>query len=85
MTAYEQELQRCKVVLLLRATLAARGSMRSAAVTTGVHRNTIRRILNGAGYTAKDLRKMAKARLADTLRKPVQSVVAVNLAERRSA
>ena len=60
MTAYEQELQRCKVVLLLRAVIAGRGSMCAAARITGVHRNTIRRVLYAAGYDARELRRIAK-------------------------
>jgi DNA-binding phage protein len=60
MTAYAQELRRCQVVLLLRAVINARGNMCAAAKNTGVHRNTIFRILHGAGYNSARLKQLAR-------------------------
>jgi len=83
-STYAEDLHRCKVILLLRATMAARGSMSKAAVAIGVHRNTIRRVLYGAGYTAKSLRLLAKACSVKGQRKTVQSAGAA-VEERMSA
>ena len=85
MTAYEKELRRCKVVLLLRAVIAAGGSQAAAAVATGVHRNTISRVLYAAGYDARSLRRLAKTRIAEGQRKPVQSESPIGAEERRVA
>ena len=65
MTAYAQELRRCQVVLLLRAVIDARGNMCAAAKETGVHRNTVFRILHGAGYNSARLKKLARAHNSD--------------------
>jgi hypothetical protein len=61
-TAYAAEMKRCQIVLFLRAVLAERGSMRAGAKILGVHRNTVRRVLQGAGYAPERLRAMARDR-----------------------
>jgi DNA-binding NtrC family response regulator len=79
MTAYEQELKRCKVVLFLRAVIEAGGNQCRAAEKLGVGRNTINRVLHGAGYDMESLKRLAR-----TQRKPVASVTAIG-ADRRTA
>jgi DNA-binding phage protein len=75
MTAYAQEMRRCQVVLLLRAVIAGHGSMCAAARSTGLHRNTVRRVLRAAGYQAADLRRLAKVHYQTTPRKTVTDEV----------
>ncbi len=79
MTAYTQELRRCKVVLLLRAVIDAGGNMCAAARATGVHYNTIGRVLKGAGYDSRQLKRLAAQR------KPIRSAPALASADRRVA
>jgi hypothetical protein len=85
MTAYAQELRRCKVVLLLRAVIDAGGNICAAARATGVHYNTIGRILKGAGYDSRRLKRLAAQRIAKGWRKPVQSEPAIAAADRKVA
>jgi len=61
MTNYAQELRRCQVVLLLRAAIDAGGNLGVAAKAAGVHRNTICRVLRGAGYDSARVKKMARS------------------------
>jgi hypothetical protein len=78
MTAYEQELRRCKVVLLLRACIDAGGNMCAAAKSTGVHRNTMRRVLRAAGYDSRRIKQLT----AEQKRKPAMATSAADSARR---
>jgi hypothetical protein len=70
MIAYAQEMRRCKVVLLLRAVIDAGGNQCAAAIATGVHRNTINRVLNEAGYSSVRVRRLARIHNLDRAAKP---------------
>jgi predicted DNA-binding protein (UPF0251 family) len=85
MTAYAEELRRCQTVLLLRAVLDAGGNQCAAAKVSGVHRNTVWRAIHAAGYDSQSVKRLAKARIAEGQRRPVQSANALGIAERRSA
>jgi hypothetical protein len=85
MTAYKQELRRCQVVLLLRAVIDAGGNQGAAAIATGVHRNTISRVLNGAGYSAGRIRQLAKIHNHARAAKPPVSAPAIPEQIRRVA
>ena len=74
MTPYAQELRCCQVVLLLRAVIEARGNICAAAGAIGVHRNTIWRALNGAGYDSPRLKRLAAAHGYPYQREPPASV-----------
>jgi predicted DNA-binding protein (UPF0251 family) len=78
-STYAEELIRCKRVLILRAVIEAGGNQSAAAKVCGVHRNTVWRAVQSAGYDMESLKKLARAK-----RKPVASVRAVD-ADRRSA
>lgn len=73
MTAYERELRRCQVVLMLRAVIDAGGNQTKAAAAAGVHRNTMSRILRGAGYDVLSLHRLAKTCAEEGERKPALS------------
>ncbi len=79
MTSYEQELRRCKVVLLLRAVIDAGGNICAAARATGVHRNTAWRLLKGAGYDSRKLKRLTAQRIVEGWRKPVAGVGAAEI------
>lgn len=66
-----------RVEFFLRAVIEARGNVSRAAVAIQVHRNTVWRALSGAGYTSRQLHRLAS-------KKPVQSEVAA-ISIRRSA
>ena len=74
MLSYIQELRRCQVVLLLRAVIEARGNMCAAALSCGVHRNTITRILRRAGYNSMRLKALDRERGVYLQPKPASSV-----------
>lgn len=82
MTAYAQELRRCQVVLFLRAVIDAGGNQKTAAKALGVHRNTVQRVLRGAGYDVLSLHRLTRIHAAR--RKPVQPAPPAD-AERRVA
>lgn len=79
MTDYEMAVDRFRARYLLAAVLRAEGNFCKAAQTTGVHRNTLTRVLNRAGFTARSIRAQLKRDQAAAedaallaARKPVQ-------------
>ncbi|MGO8759327.1 MAG: hypothetical protein ACLQG3_14505 [Terracidiphilus sp.] len=83
MSAYLEELRRCKQIIVLRAVLEAGGNQCAAARSTGLGRNTVNRIVHAAGYTPKQLKRMARARAAE--KKPPASEPMPMVEERRIA
>jgi DNA-binding phage protein len=66
-----------RVEFFLRAVIEASGNVSRAADSIEVHRNTIWRALSAAGYTSRQLHRLAN-------KKPVRSEVAA-ISVRRSA
>jgi hypothetical protein len=60
MTVYETAVRRFRARFLLNAVLAAQGNFGAAARVTGVHRNTLTRVLSDAGFTARAIRAQLK-------------------------
>jgi ActR/RegA family two-component response regulator len=60
MTPYERAQRRWRVAYFLRAAERCGGNCGAAARLIGVHRNTFTRVLQQAGYTAKDVRGIVK-------------------------
>jgi molybdenum-dependent DNA-binding transcriptional regulator ModE len=79
MTAFDLEVRRCKVVLLLRAAIDAKGNICAAARATGLHRNTAWRLLKGAGYNSRKLKRLTAQRIVEGWRKPVAGVGAAEI------
>jgi hypothetical protein len=71
MTPFQTKLQRCKVVLLLRAVIGAGCNIRAAVPVTGCSYNTIQRTLSRAGYSSRRIKQLArvqaKARALDEI------------------
>jgi DNA-binding phage protein len=57
-SAYEMAVSRFRVNYLFRAVIDAGGNMSAAARVTGVHRNTMTRILGDAGYPSARIRQL---------------------------
>lgn len=82
---YHSEMERCSVVILLRALVDADGNRCVASAALGIHRNTMSRLLTDAGWTKDKLREFLKekkrtrksddavARAKAGMRKPVQT------------
>jgi len=85
MIDFRRELYRYKVDLLLRVVVEARGNQCATARRTGLHRNTVRRLLRGAGYDAACIKRLVALQRAHGPRKPVTGVTAAGAKEWRVA
>ena len=72
-------------MLLLRAVIDAGGNQCTAAQAAGVHRNTVNRLLRGAGYDMNSLKHLAKARNAEAQCKQPASEQGASNKERQTA
>lgn len=81
MSAYAEEVRRCQLVLVLRAIVESGGNQVKAAAACGLHRNTVQRLVRGAGYDMSSLKALARQRSLSP-RKPPASVTSIDAARR---
>ncbi|HEY1767781.1 MAG TPA: hypothetical protein VGG26_09000 [Terracidiphilus sp.] len=64
MSYYEESVEQFRLAYLVNAVMATGGNMGRAAQATGVHRNTISRVLRAGGYPASRIKRILKQRSA---------------------
>ncbi len=83
MKAYEEAEREFRVAYFLCAAVELGGNMGRAARRIGVHRNTMWRALNAAGYSSERVKRMARTQAA--VRKRPQSARPAEIEVRRVA
>jgi hypothetical protein len=73
MTAYETAFRKFRVAFFIQAIAEHECDAALAAEAIGIHRNTMSRILNEAGYPLSRIRRIVRQRIAAGESKPVQS------------
>ena len=71
MMLYEEAEREFRVQCFLRAAVSLGGNMGRAARRLGVHRNTVWRTLNAAGYGSERVKRMARTQVAEQKKSPI--------------